>query len=46
MVFLFKIWTLGFTVEQVENVVKNCEKQRFALKEENGELFIRANQVN
>ena len=46
MVFLFEfIQTLGFTVDQVENVVKNCEKQRFALKEENGELLIRANQV-
>jgi len=36
---------VGYTKEDVEVVVKNCVKQRFALKEDNdGRLLIRANQ--
>ena len=35
----------GFTVEEVEAVVKNCEKQRFGTKMgDDGRLLIRANQ--
>ena len=35
----------GFTVGDVEEVVRNCSKQRYALKEaEDGRLLIRANQ--
>lgn len=35
----------GFTLEDVEEVVKNCEKQRYALTTgESGERLIRANQ--
>jgi 2'-phosphotransferase len=33
------------TLEQIEDVVKNCPKQRFSLlKSDNGEQWIRANQ--
>ena len=36
----------GFSVTDVEDVVKNCSKQRFTLsKAEDGSLLIRANQV-
>eukprot|EP00092_Neocalanus_flemingeri_P006743 GFUD01007283.1.p1 GENE.GFUD01007283.1~~GFUD01007283.1.p1 ORF type:complete len:208 (+),score=43.44 GFUD01007283.1:46-669(+) len=36
---------VGYTVENVEEVVKNCQKQRFGTKEgSNGKLLIRANQ--
>ena len=35
---------LQFTIDRVKNLVDNCPKQRFALKEEGGVLFIRANQ--
>jgi len=36
----------GFSVSDVEDVVKNCSKQRFALTTtEDGSLLIRANQV-
>ncbi|KAK8739936.1 hypothetical protein OTU49_003274 [Cherax quadricarinatus] len=31
-------------VDKVKEIVANCPKQRFALKEENGEFYIRANQ--
>lgn len=36
----------GFTLEDVQRVVDNCPKQRFALREDTstGELQIRANQ--
>ena len=34
----------GFKMEDVHRVVANCPKQRFALKEEEGQLLIRANQ--
>ena len=32
------------TVEDIERVVANNDKQRFALKDDNGMLYIRANQ--
>ncbi|XP_045605907.1 tRNA 2'-phosphotransferase 1 isoform X1 [Procambarus clarkii] len=31
-------------IDKVKEIVANCPKQRFALKEENGEIYIRANQ--
>ncbi|XP_063860693.1 uncharacterized protein LOC135101050 [Scylla paramamosain] len=33
-----------FTVDKVKELVNNCPKQRFALKEEEGLLYIKANQ--
>lgn len=33
-----------FTIDQVKELVDNCPKQRFALKEEEGVLYIRATQ--
>lgn len=33
-----------FTVDKVKELVDNCPKQRFGLKEEGGHLYIRANQ--
>lgn len=37
-------WLFQVSVDQVKQVVKDCPKQRFALQEEDGELYIRANQ--
>lgn len=34
----------GFTEEDIKNIVKTNDKQRFSLADENGRLKIRANQ--
>jgi len=34
----------GFTLNQIRNVVNTNDKQRFFMKEENGQYYIRANQ--